>query len=196
MMIGVVDYGAGNLRSISMALNELGYESRLVSNPMSLGDVETLLIPGVGSFPKAMASLKNLGLDELIELHAHAGGKVVGICLGMQLLFDSSEEHGGSVGLGLINGQVQMIPQLGERQSSVGWREVNFSRYFELQRRSLFFAHSFQAVPDEDVIVGTYELDAEQVVASVQKANIFGMQFHPEKSGQQGLEILRQVLAI
>jgi imidazole glycerol-phosphate synthase subunit HisH len=193
-VIGVIDYGAGNLRSISRALDAIDAEHLVTSDGDKILGCSSLLLPGVGSFPAAMSRLGELGLVNTIQSVAESGRRVVGICLGMQLLFQSSDEHGGAEGLGLIQGEVTKIPLMGSAQSSIGWRQVSFVTESIATAHSLFFAHSYHAVAHTEYVIASYRLGQLEIIAAVKKDNLVGLQFHPEKSGAKGLEILEWAL--
>lgn len=189
-MIGLVDYGAGNLRSISRALDEINVDHKVTSDSAEILSCSVLLLPGVGSFPAAIGRLAELNLVKTIQSFAQSGRIVVGICLGMQLFFQSSDEHGGAEGLGLIQGEVTKIPVLGSGTSSIGWREVSFTSEKVDNIHSLFFAHAYHALASSEDVMATYRLGDFEIVAAVKRKNIVGLQFHPEKSGDEGLKLL------
>lgn len=193
-MIGVIDYGAGNLRSISRALAAIDAEHLITSDADQILGCSSLLLPGVGSFPAAIARLDELSLVNTIQSVAESGRRVVGICLGMQLFFQSSDEHGGAEGLGLIQGEVTKIPLMGPVQSSIGWRQVSFVTERIVTVHSLFFAHAYHAMARTEDVIASYRLGEREIVAAVKKDNLVGLQFHPEKSGAEGLEILEWAL--
>ena len=195
-MIGLVDYGMGNRRSVEKALQHVGARTVMSSDPAALRRAGGLVVPGVGAFPAGMRSLRALGLDEFLHERAAAGVPILGICLGMQLLFDSSEELGGSDGLGLIPGRVGALTADGLSVPHIGWNEVRFRRACPLtaglpsEGRPFYHVHSFAARPQrpEDVI-GTCRY-GEEFASIVARDGVFGVQFHPEKSSRDGLAIL------
>jgi imidazole glycerol-phosphate synthase subunit HisH len=193
-LIGLIDYGAGNLRSISRALDAIDAEHLVTSASDEILGCSSLLLPGVGSFPAAIARLDELNLVTTIQSFAGSGRRVVGICLGMQLFFQSSDEHGGAEGLGLFQGKVTKIPLMGAAMSSVGWRQVSFTAESIGKVHSLFFAHAYHALAQTEEVIASYPLGAMQVVAAVKRDNVVGLQFHPEKSGAEGLDILNWAL--
>jgi len=194
--IAVVDYGMGNRRSVEKALEHVGARASVTSDPQALLDAAGLVVPGVGAFPRAMARLHELGLDDLLRERVQAGTPVLGICLGMQLAFDSSIELGGAAGLGIIAGEVQALAPGALKLPHIGWNEVAFTRpgsplIADLPLRCAFYhVHSFAPVPAlaEDVL-GTAEYGAPFVTA-VQRGSFYGVQFHPEKSSAAGLRLL------
>lgn len=194
-MIGIVDYGAGNLRSLSNALVNLGFDYRTVRHPGHMDDLQSLLIPGVGSFRSAVLRLKQAELFEEIVTFAKSGRKITGICLGMQLLFEQGEEMGVTNGLALIPGRVVASRKISATQTiRIGWDHVVADSDMDLSG-DYFFAHSFEAidVPPE-FQKGITNRGGRSVVAIVQKGNIIGIQFHPEKSGTRGLQVLNWAL--
>lgn len=195
-LIGIIDYGMGNRRSVEKAFDHVGARVALTSDPDVLRRAEGLVLPGVGAFPKGMASLRRLGLDRLIAERVAAGTPLLGICLGMQLLFERSEEMEAAAGLSLIPGHVSALRAPGRRIPHIGWNEVEFSRRSPLNaglpgRVAFYHVHSYAARPEraEDV-VGTCEY-GESFASVVAHGNVFGVQFHPEKSSRDGLALLR-----
>jgi glutamine amidotransferase len=196
VQIAVVDYGMGNRRSVEKALEHVGVRASVSSDPERLREAAGLVVPGVGAFPRAMERLRELGLDELLRERVQAGTPVLGICLGMQLAFDSSTELGGAAGLGIIDGEVHALAAGSLKLPHIGWNEVSFSKpdsplIAELPRRCAFYhVHSFAPVPsDEGDILGTAEYGSSFVTA-VQRGSFYGVQFHPEKSSAAGLRLL------
>jgi glutamine amidotransferase len=200
--IGIVDYGMGNRRSVQKALDHLGALTRLTADPGQLRSSGGLVVPGVGAFPQGMRNLADLGLDELIREFAHAGRPVLGICLGMQLLFDGSEEIAPTDGLGLIAGEVTRLRTGGLRVPHIGWNEVSFQRPSALISGlpaagcPFYHVHSLAARPREaEDVVGT-TVYGERFATVVSRGNVFGVQFHPEKSSADGLRLLRNFVEI
>lgn len=194
MMIAIVDYGVGNLLSVAKALEKVGSQSLVTSRAEDLAMADGVILPGVGAFGDAMVSLRRLELLGAIKNYARTGKPLLGICLGMQLLFSVSEEHGNHVGLGLIPGHVirmrgnYKIPQ-------VGWNQLEFRKQHPLAKNMqggeyAYFVHSYYVVPvDSAVILATTDY-YQPVPAIVVKDNIVGMQFHPEKSSTAGIKLL------
>ena len=206
----VIDYGVGNLLSVSRALEHCGAKVTVTADPKSILSASRVVLPGVGAFADGMAALKANGLDTVVRQVAVIGTPLLGICLGMQLLFDESEEFGATTGLGLIPGRVVNIPSItttGESQKipHIGWNELvlpDQHRSWQAnlltdvtQGEAFYFVHSFMAVPAShshrlaDCIYGGIEISAV-----VQRENIGGCQFHPEKSGEAGLRILHRFI--
>jgi glutamine amidotransferase len=194
--IAVVDYGMGNRRSVEKALEHVGARATVTADHDRLRAAAGLVVPGVGAFPTAMARLRELGLDELLRERVQAHAPVLGICLGMQLAFDSSSEMGGDAGLGIVAGEVRRL-EAGERKlPHIGWTEVAFGKpgsplVADLPARCAFYhVHSFAPVPAhaEDTL-GTAEYGSP-FVSAVQRGSFYGVQFHPEKSSAAGLRLL------
>jgi glutamine amidotransferase len=200
LQIGVIDYGAGNLRSVQNALRQLGATSCVLAEPTGIAQADGIILPGVGSFGSAAASLERTGLAE--ELRRCAGDKpLLGICLGMQLLFDSSEETPGVGGLGLLPGRVRaLVPGPSRKVPNMGWCSVATTRSgltgSEGSVASYYFAHSYVCEPDDDSVISACVTDCgDGFAAVVESGQLSGTQFHPEKSGPDGLLVLRRFLA-
>ena len=197
--IGIVDYGAGNLLSVSKALDYLLVEHQLVQRAEQLADVSALILPGVGAFPKAMEALRQSGLLESVR--EQAGQKpFLGICLGMQMLFDRSEEMGGADGLGLLPGTVRKIPTT-LKLPQIGWNQLEFWRNDRLTRdlpetAYVYFVHSYMVCPQQASDVVACCDYGTKVPAMVSRGQLFGCQFHPEKSGDIGIQILKNFAAL
>jgi glutamine amidotransferase len=194
--IAVVDYGMGNRRSVEKALEHVGARASVSSDLEHLRQVDGLVVPGVGAFPRAMEKLRELGLDELIRDRVEAGTPVLGICLGLQLAFDRSSELGGADGLGLIAGEVHGLRVGTLKLPHIGWNEVRFTKpesplIAELPLECAFYhVHSLAAEPErEEDVLGTASYGAPFVTA-VQKGSFYGVQFHAEKSSAAGLRLL------
>jgi imidazole glycerol-phosphate synthase subunit HisH len=194
--IGIVDYGMGNRRSVEKALAHVGARPLLTADRRALSGAAGLVLPGVGAFPRAMESLAALGLVELLRERVAAGAPVLGICLGMQLAFDSSEELGGAAGLGIVPGTVRRLRSGGLKLPHIGWNEVTFSAAGEpllaaLPERCAFYhVHSYAPRPaDPADVLGTAEY-GERFVTAVRRGSFRGVQFHPEKSSAAGLRML------
>lgn len=197
-MIGIIDYGVGNLFSLSCSLQALGEEVVISGNADTLSKADRLLLPGVGAFEDAANKLRQSGLDRFVIAEAKGGKPLLGICLGMQLLFEKSHEYGTFDGLGLIRGEV--VPMAGTIPSElkiphIGWNSLHITRpsplFAEVSEGDfVYFVHSFYASGCEEAVIATAEY-GKPLTAAVQKDNIFGCQFHPEKSGRVGLAILR-----
>jgi glutamine amidotransferase len=194
--VAVVDYGMGNRRSVQKALEHVGASAAISHDHDALRAADGLVVPGVGAFPLAMRRLRELGLVELIRERAGAGVPVLGICLGMQVLFDASEELEPTEGIGVIPGRVRWLETGGLRIPHIGWNEVTFERPSPLidglpERGCPFYhVHSLVAVPDDPAdVVGSTEY-GERFATIVARGTVFGVQFHPEKSSAHGLRML------
>jgi glutamine amidotransferase len=200
--IGVIDYGMGNRRSVEKALEHVGAAPKITADHGELRSADGLVLPGVGAFPQAMRNLDALRLPELIrDLTAH-GTPLLGICLGMQLLFDTSEEMGGAAGLGLIGGEVTRLNAGGLRIPHIGWNDVRFERASPLtvelpsQGCPFYHVHSFAARPrDPGHVVGSTEY-GERFATIAARENVLGVQFHPEKSSRHGLRMLHAFVGL
>lgn len=196
-MIAIVDYGVGNLFSLARSLEFLGLSSRVTGDPCEIASADRIILPGVGAFGDARAKLAATGLIPVLLEQAAVGKPLLGICLGMQLLFDRSCEFGEWEGLGLMPGTVRdMKPDLpaGLKVPHIGWNTLHFTGEPPLLRYnregdSVYFVHSFYARPGADTIATTEY--GVPMTAAVQRGNVFGVQFHPEKSGAVGLAMLR-----
>ena len=192
-MIAVIDYGAGNLKSVTKALDHLGYANTIVSRPEELELADGMILPGVGAFPMCMAALRKNGMDQAIL--QQAGKKpLLGICLGMQMLLDSSTEMGGDQGLGLIPGTVEKI-ETNLKLPHIGWNSLSIVNPNPLTAGLsngdyVYFVHSFCAKVKEPADLAMTTDYGTAVTAMVARDNIFGCQFHPEKSGPVGMTIL------
>lgn len=195
MTIAVLNYGMGNLTSATMALEHVGARVEVTSDHERVRAAEAVVLPGVGAFPKAMEAIRRLGLDELVHERRDAGVPILGICLGMQLLFDFSEELGGADGMGLVRGSVESLHADGLKVPQIGWNEVVWDEKKQLSRglgskSAMYHVHSFAPVPaDREVIAGTATYGSE-FVSAIEDGNLFGVQFHPEKSSSSGLLLL------
>jgi glutamine amidotransferase len=199
--IAIVDYGMGNRRSVEKALERTGARVELSSDHETLARADGLVVPGVGAFPKAMENLGRLGLDDVIAERARAGTPVLGLCLGMQLLFDSSTELGGAPGLGLIAGEVLPLAADGLKLPHIGWSDVRFTQPSPLTaglpgEEAFYHVHSLAPVPvrPEDLL-GEAEY-GHPFASAVQDGHLFGVQFHPEKSSAAGLRMLANFVSV
>ena len=199
--IGIVDYGMGNRRSVEKALEHVGAEAVISSDPLDLARADGLVLPGVGAFPAAMARLRELELDEAVRERAAAGVPLLGICLGMQLLFDSTTELGGADGLGLLPGEVRTLPAGGERLPHIRWNLVTWRRASALTAGlpdacAFYHVHTYAAAPaDPADVLGEGDYGGP-FVSAVAREPVFGVQFHPEKSSVHGLALLENFTAI
>jgi glutamine amidotransferase len=199
--IGIVDYGAGNRRSVEKALERIGARPLLSGDRAVLAGADGLVLPGVGAFPAGMGLLAERGLDTLLRERAAAGTPVFGCCLGMQLLFEGSDEHGGAEGLGLIPGLVRALRAPGLKLPHIGWSEVRWRGggplLDGLPDPSVFYhVHSYvphPADPGDTLGVSVY---GEEFASVVARGSVYGAQFHPEKSSVHGLRMLRNFAAL
>lgn len=199
-MIGIIDYGMGNLFSVEKALERLGVDAFVSSDKEKLQQADGLILPGVGAFKDAMELLNSLGLTEMIHEYAESGKPFLGICLGMQLLFESSEENGLTPGLSLLPGKVTRFSGVNSEGASykvphMGWNRLSFSQESPLlqgvEEDYVYFVHSYYVDAEQSDVVlaqASYEVN---VAAVVGRENVFGMQFHPEKSSVMGMKLLR-----
>ncbi|MGI6279318.1 MAG: imidazole glycerol phosphate synthase subunit HisH [Acutalibacteraceae bacterium] len=197
-MIAIIDYGVGNLFSLESSLKAVGADAVITGDSEVIKAADKLILPGVGAFGDAAAKLRATGLDSVIVKEAALGKPLMGICLGMQLLFDKSFEYGQHKGLGLISGSV--VPMTGKIPDNlkiphIGWNALKLKRkspIFEYlcEGDCVYFVHSFYAEDCENAVIATCEYGRE-ITAAVQSGNVYGCQFHPEKSGSVGLKILK-----
>ena len=197
-MVAIVDYGVGNLFSLECSLNAIGAQVTVTADPEVLRSADQVLLPGVGAFGDAAEKLRSTGLDVVLKELVAQGKPLLGICLGMQLLFEKGYEYGEHEGLGLIKGSV--VPMEGIIPADlkiphIGWNALKFQKPSALFKNiqdgdCVYFVHSFYAANCEENLIATAEYGAE-LTAAVANKNVFGCQFHPEKSGAVGLEILR-----
>ena len=195
MSIAVIDYGAGNLKSVTKAIRHLGFSCQIVSDPLELERFDAMILPGVGAFPKCMEALRRGGMDQEILTQAKRGKPLLGICLGMQMLMASSTELGFSQGLGLIPGTVERIPT-DLKLPHIGWNSLKIVNGNPMTKGLsdgdyVYCVHSFcaETTTREDLALTTDY--GTEVAAMVAKGNVFGCQFHPEKSGDVGLIMLK-----
>jgi glutamine amidotransferase len=200
--IAIVDYGMGNRRSVQKAFAHVGAIAEISRDPSELERADALVVPGVGAFPTGMRRLDELGLADLIRARARAATPVLGICLGMQLLFDASSELEPTAGLGLIAGEVRPLAADGLRVPHIGWNEVRFQRPSPLLEQlpangcPFYHVHSYVAEPDDPgTVIGTTEY-GERFPTIVARGSIVGVQFHPEKSSRHGLAMLSTFAAL
>jgi len=197
-MIAIVDYGVGNLFSLKSSLAAIGADAVVTAQPELLRAAEKIILPGVGAFEDAAKKLRDSGLAELLKDLAAAGKPLLGICLGMQLLFEKSYEYGEHTGLGLIPGTVQPIANVipaDYKIPHIGWNALHIQKdcplFSQIQEGDcVYFVHSFYAADCAESVAATAEYGAE-LTAAVARGNIYGCQFHPEKSGAVGLAILK-----
>jgi glutamine amidotransferase len=200
--IAIVDYGMGNLHSVAKAVERQGSEALVTSDPSAILAADAVILPGVGAFGDAMACLRDTALDAVVAQAAANGKPLLGICLGMQLLFARSEEHGDHEGLGLLPGRVVRFTGGTYKVPHMGWNRLRLEQpesplFAGLDEGHVYFVHSFHALPERasDLLAVT-EYGGGPVTAIVGRDNVYGMQFHPEKSGELGMQLLRNFLKL
>ncbi len=198
--ICILDYGMGNLRSVEKALEHVGASATIANDPESIGAADGLILPGVGAFPKAMERVHMLDLEEMTAKRLDAGVPVLGICLGLQLLFDSTTELGGAEGTSLLPGDVSELRADGLKVPHIGWSPVRWEKDSRLTEgiesgTPFYFVHSFAPDPHEADLLGT-AVYGSRFACAAEQGNIFGVQFHPEKSSAAGLRLLSNFAGI
>lgn len=197
-MVAIVDYGVGNLFSLQSSFEAIGTEVTVTADRETIARSDSIILPGVGAFEDAAKKLRSSGLADFICEQAGLGKPLLGICLGMQLLFDKSYEYGEHEGLGLIHGTVRPIADVapaGYKIPHIGWNALHFTKPNDLfaglnEGDCVYFVHSYYATDCEAAVIATTEYGAT-LTAAVASGNVFGCQFHPEKSGEVGLKILK-----
>jgi len=195
-MITIIDYGMGNLRSVQKACEKLGFEAVVSSNSDEIAAAEKLILPGVGAFRDAIAHLQDSGFVEPIKDHINADKPLLGICLGLQLLFDRSYEDGEYEGLGIIPGQVVRFPsQPGLKVPHMGWNKLQVKQETPLLNgipadAHFYFVHSYYVVPEDDSVLAATSEHGVEFCAMIRRGNLLATQFHPEKSQRVGLKLL------
>ena len=201
-MTAVIDYDAGNLKSVEKALLSLGEEVVITDDPEKILSADRVILPGVGAFGDAMANLRKTGLDDVIRKVVEKGTPFLGICLGLQLLFERSDEAPGVEGLGILKGEILRIPeQEGLKIPHMGWNSLHLENNGRLfagieEQSYVYFVHSYYLKAEEEEIVKASTEYSTHIHASVEKDNVFACQFHPEKSGDVGLHILRNFVTL
>jgi glutamine amidotransferase len=198
-VIAIIDYGMGNLRSVAKALEHVGAEPVLTHDHARVREAEGVVLPGVGAMPKAMERVRALALDELLRERVETGVPLIGLCMGMQLLFESTTELGGAEGIGLLEGRVERLEA--PKVPQIGWNEVSWRRDSPLteglpQPCAFYHANSFAPRPrQDDDVLGTAEYGGE-FVSVVERPPVYGLQSHPEKSGPDGLRLLKNFVGL
>lgn len=198
-MIAVIDYGAGNLHSVKNALNFLGAECIVTDNSETILSADKVILPGVGAFGDAMRALYRAGLTDTVKRAADGSRPFLGICLGLQLLFESSEESCGVEGLGVFKGTVKRIPDTGLKIPHMGWNNIECakqSRILPQDKPFVYFVHSYYIEPSDLSEVSAYTEYGARLPVAVERGNVFATQFHPEKSGAVGMEILKRFIEL
>jgi imidazole glycerol-phosphate synthase subunit HisH len=198
--IAILDYGMGNLRSVEKALEHVGARAEITYDPDRVRAADGVILPGVGAFPRAMERIRERGLDELILERREAGVPILGVCLGLQLLFDSTTELGGAAGLGMIGGEVDGLRAAGLKVPHIGWAPVRWEAASPLTEgipaeTPFYFVHSFVPRPAPADLLGS-AVYGERFACAAQADNVFGVQFHPEKSSAAGLRLLSNFAGI
>ena len=197
-MVAIIDYGVGNLFSLQSSFGTIGEAAEVTADPETIRRAERVILPGVGAFEDAARKLRETGLDRVVKEEAASGKPLMGICLGMQMLFERSWEYGCHEGLGLLKGEIRPIAEkIGEglKIPQMGWNALQIRRQSPLLKYTregeyVYFVHSYSAVDCDESLLATVEYGAD-LTACVGLKNVFGCQFHPEKSGEVGLKILR-----
>jgi glutamine amidotransferase len=200
-MIAVINYGLGNLHSVQKAIAFVGGTPEVTDDPETILQANKVVLPGVGAFADGMKGLASRKLDSVVEEVARQGTPLLGICLGMQLFFTDSEEQGFHKGLGLIKGSVSAFQHPGIKVPQIGWNQLNISKPATLmqdipQGSYVYFNHGYYCIPEDSSDILTTTKYGLQFTSSIQRGNIFGVQFHPEKSQKIGLTILRNFVEL
>ena len=202
-MVAIIDYGVGNLFSLKSSFREIGAEAVVTSDEKVIAEADRIILPGVGAFEDAARKLRESGMAEVVKRETAAGKPMMGICLGMQLLFDVGYEYGVHEGLGLIRGSVRPIADVipeGYKIPHIGWNLLKFKKesplfkYIE-EGDYVYFVHSFYAAECDESVIAVTEYGAE-LTAAVADGNVYGCQFHPEKSGEVGMKILKAFMEL
>lgn len=194
-MIAIIDYGAGNLMSVKNALDFIGAENRITDNAEEILAADKVILPGVGAFGSAMECLNKSGLSDAVKEIAKKNTPLLGICLGLQLMFEESEESPDVKGLGLFKGKIVKIPDTGLKIPHMGWNSITLTKGSKILNNIgdnpfVYFVHSYYLKAEDKSIVSAYAEYGEPLDIAVESSNIFAVQFHPEKSGSAGLNIL------
>jgi len=202
-MVAIIDYGVGNLFSLRSSLREIGAEAVVTSDEKVIAEADRIILPGVGAFEDAARKLRESGMADVVKKEAAAGKPVMGICLGMQLMFDVGYEYGVHEGLGLIRGSVRPIADVipeGYKIPHIGWNLLKFKKESPLfkyikEDDYVYFVHSYYAAECDESVIAVTEYGAE-LTAAVANGNVYGCQFHPEKSGEVGMKILKAFMEL
>ena len=202
-MVAIIDYGVGNLFSLRSSLKEIGAEAVVTSDEKMIAEADRIILPGVGAFEDAARKLRDSGMADVVKREAAAGKPMMGICLGMQLMFDVGYEYGVHEGLGLIRGSVRPIADVipeGYKIPHIGWNLLKFkgdSPLFKYIKENdyVYFVHSYYAAECDESVIAVTEYGAD-LTAAVANGNVYGCQFHPEKSGEVGMKILKAFMEL
>lgn len=199
-MVAIIDYDAGNIKSVEKAIQFLGEEAIVTRDKETILAADKVILPGVGSFGDAMDKIRNYDLEQVIKQVTEEKIPFLGICLGLQLLFERSDESEGIRGLGILKGEILRIPDGGFKVPQIGWNSLKFPKEGRLfkgidEDTYVYFVHSYYLKAEEDIVTAVTDYNV-QVHASVEKENVFACQFHPEKSSDVGLGILKNFLRI
>jgi glutamine amidotransferase len=202
-MVAIIDYGVGNLFSLRSSLKEIGAEAVVTSDEKVIAEADRIILPGVGAFEDAARKLRESGMADVVKREAAAGKPVMGICLGMQLMFDVGYEYGEHEGLGLIRGSVRPISDVipeGYKIPHIGWNLLKFRKESPLfkyikEDDYVYFVHSYYAAECDESVIAVTEYGAD-LTAAVSNGNVYGCQFHPEKSGEVGMKILKAFMEL
>lgn len=193
MKITIANYGIGNILSVQRAFEHLGAQVILAHTAKEIRNAQRLVVPGVGAFKNCMDALESFDIKNTLIEFANSGKPYLGICVGMQMLMDKSFEFGEHPGLGIIAGDVKKIDVIGQRVPFIGWKKIEMNKKFG----TYYFIHSYQAIPAyRENLLATYALDKSQITAAIIKNNVLGVQFHPEKSAEDGLRLLKYFLTM
>lgn len=202
--ISIIDMGINNIRSVVGALNYLGFKTIVTKDESKIMDSSALILPGVGSFPEGIKNLEKNNLDLIIKNFFQQGKPILAICLGFQMLFTSSEEFGNTKGLNILNGKVKSLKSLKTNKTipNLGWNVINYKKnktnflFDQLDAKpALYFIHSFHVeIKDKKYITSSMNFGKKKIVTSIQYKNLYGVQFHPEKSGKNGIKIIKNFL--
>ena len=199
-MTTIIDYGAGNLHSVQNALKSLGEETVVTSDKELILSAERLILPGVGAFGDAMQKLEKSGLCEVIKEYAKSGKPFMGICLGLQLMFEESEETPGVKGLGIFSGKCVKIQKKDDLKiPHMGWNSLDVAKESKVLKDIgdepyVYFVHSYYIQPEDESVVSAYTTYGEKIAVAAEKDNVFALQFHPEKSSAVGMRILKNFI--
>ncbi len=200
-MIAIVDYGAGNLHSVKNALDFIGAKSVVTSSADVISDADKVILPGVGAFGDAMARLNESSLVDAVKRAIADGKPFLGICLGLHMLFEESEESAGAKGLGIFKGKIVKIPDTGLKIPHMGWNSIDAVKDSRILKGIgdepyVYFVHSYYIKPEDSGIVSAYTEYGARLAIAVEKDNVFAAQFHPEKSGDVGMTILKNFVSL